>query len=324
MGNLVRLVTCLCLVLPLAVVGWIRFDPRKLLLPSRNILPKPDLSTIDISKNSLSCPAAIPTVFKQRHTMIWLTSNGEATSSNETVILPRKRFLPEDDEKLLSAIRECQVAGVKVSWGAVADKLASKSKSQCLRRWRYLAKTQASSVCDILADKETLFGNSTPHWSREEDEKLLSGIREFQIAKQPVSWDVVLGKVGTRSEEQCTRRWRFLARSQSNNTFDTDSAVGIFYPGRNRRWSKEEDEKLLTSIRDFQQAKQTVLWNSTSEKVADIIVDSAILFPNFSWSEGEDEKLLSAIRGFQQSRRQVSWEEVAASVESRSPVQCRR
>eukprot|EP01031_Cornospumella_fuschlensis_P042784 gene42784-52279_t len=243
--------------------------------------------------------------------MIWMTSDGKPISSNETTIVPRKKFLREDDEKLLSAIREFQVAGVKVSWDAISDKVASKTKSQCVRRWRYLAKTQASSISDILADKEILFGNSPLHWSREEDDKLLSGIREFQIAKQPVSWEVVLGKVGTRSKEQCTRRWRFLARSQSNNTFDTDNAVGIFYPGCNRRWSKEEDEKLLTSIRDFQLAKQTVLWNLTSEKVADIIVDSAILFPNFSWSDGEDEKLLSAIRGFQQSRRQVSWEEVA-------------
>ncbi|RYH12910.1 hypothetical protein EON65_36970 [archaeon] len=258
-----------------------------------------------------------------------------------------KAWTKEEDEKLLSSLRDYQKAKKKVSWLKLAENFGSREKFQCLSRWNNLVKYHPDKVADIMADKAVLFRSSDFHWTEKEDEKLLSTLRDFRKAKKKVSWMEVAETMGSRDKVQCTSRWQFLAKRHPDKVADIVADRAVLFSEPNTNWTDEEDEMSSSALREFPKARQSVSWKEVAakmgsrdtgqcisrwnnlikyqpDKLVDFAEDKANFFnSNFVyWTDDEDEKLLSALRDFQKARKLVSWLTVAEKVGSRDTVQC--
>lgn len=174
-----------------------------------------------------------------------------------------KMWTPEEDKLLEKAIAK---HGER-NWRAIADMVPNRSYIQCLQRWK----------------KALRPGLRKGHWSKEEDASLLKLVEQY---KPDFDWSLISKQIPGRNAKQCRERW-FLNLDPSINhgpwTPEEDEQLLNFVAqlggrwaliskhikgrtensvktrfhslqrkeARNRKWSKEEDDKIIEAVLKF-------------------------------------------------------------------------
>lgn len=174
-----------------------------------------------------------------------------------------KMWTPEEDQLLQRAIAK---HGER-NWRAIADLVPGRSYIQCLQRWK----------------KALRPGLRKGHWSKEEDATLLKLVDQY---KPDWDWSLISKQIPGRNAKQCRERW-FLNLDPSINrgpwTPEEDEQLLNFVAqlggrwaliskhmegrtensvktrfhslqrkeARNRKWSKEEDDKIIEAVLKF-------------------------------------------------------------------------
>ncbi|CAN9367570.1 unnamed protein product [Alternaria alternata] len=99
---------------------------------------------------------------------------------------PRKWSLAED-QKLREEVEAQLVEGEVKDWCRIADNLPGRTNKDCRKRWH-------NSVAGGLKKGQ---------WSKSEDQLLSRGVQQYGQ-----KWTVVANCVGTRSADQCAKRWQ--------------------------------------------------------------------------------------------------------------------
>ncbi|KAG9195285.1 hypothetical protein G6011_00406 [Alternaria panax] len=99
---------------------------------------------------------------------------------------PRKWSLAED-QKLREEVEAQIIEGEVKDWCRIADSLPGRTNKDCRKRWH-------NSVAGGLKKGQ---------WSKSEDQLLLRGVQQHGQR-----WTVVASCVGTRSADQCAKRWQ--------------------------------------------------------------------------------------------------------------------
>ncbi|PSN71244.1 hypothetical protein BS50DRAFT_570638 [Corynespora cassiicola Philippines] len=107
-------------------------------------------------------------------------------SSSSTGRLPRKWTVAED-QKLREEVEAQMSEGEVKDWCRVANKLPGRTNKDCRKRW-------FNSVAGGLKKGQ---------WSKSEDLLLAQGVQQFGQR-----WTLVAGHVGSRSADQCAKRWQ--------------------------------------------------------------------------------------------------------------------
>lgn len=174
-----------------------------------------------------------------------------------------KMWTPEEDQLLQRAIAK---HGER-NWRAIADLVPGRSYIQCLQRWK----------------KALRPGLRKGHWSKEEDATLLKLVDKY---KPDWDWSLISKQIPGRNAKQCRERW-FLNLDPSINrgpwTPEEDEQLLNFVAqlggrwaliskhmegrtensvktrfhslqrkeARNRKWSKEEDDKIIEAVLQY-------------------------------------------------------------------------
>ena len=125
----------------------------------------------------------------------------------------RTDFLPSEDEKLLSIIREHatskngKIDELQIDWLLVAEKLGTRSAITCRNRWKFHLSTDFNT--DIL---KTSSSNSEDHHliQKELNRKVLKLFIDEEIKnKDDVDWEIIANRVGGNYNPNILRQ-RFL------------------------------------------------------------------------------------------------------------------
>ncbi|GAD92511.1 hypothetical protein PVAR5_1103 [Paecilomyces variotii No. 5] len=132
----------------------------------------------------------------------------QSPSRHSSMPPERRRWTQKEDEILKIAVGE-DAEGI--DWLSVAQFLPGRNNKECRKRWyqKFAHNTNRGS------------------WTEEEDERLRTAINQHGT-----KWTLVARDVGTRSSEQCSKRW--------NDTLNPDLDRSP--------WRTEDDELLLSAI----------------------------------------------------------------------------
>lgn len=136
----------------------------------------------------------------------------------------RKPWNLEEDKRLVEAV----VLHGQNDWRAVAERVGTRSRNQCLHRWRR---------CSLKP------GLKKGKWTKEEDEALRTAVNCIG----PRYWSLIAQYVEGRSDTQCRERYV--------NVLSPARAVGL--------WSSREDALLKAAIRKYGVGK----WSLISKEV---------------------------------------------------------
>ena len=123
-------------------------------------------------------------------------------------------FLPSEDEKLLSIIREHatsktgKIDELQIDWLLVAEKLGTRSAITCRKRWKFHLSTYFKTDID-----KTSSPNSKDHHliQKELNWKVLQLLIDEKIKnKDDVDWEIIANRVGGNYNPNILRQ-RFLA-----------------------------------------------------------------------------------------------------------------
>ncbi|GAP82651.2 putative myb transcription protein [Rosellinia necatrix] len=124
------------------------------------------------------------------------------------------RWTEEEDSILHEQVMKHYGAGEVKDWNRIADQLPGRTNKDCRKRW-------INQVCGGLRKGS---------WKEDEDKRLLDAM---SIHGQ--KWTLVANSVGSRSADQCAKRWQ--------HSLDPNLERG--------NWTAEEDEKLLKYVRKY-------------------------------------------------------------------------
>lgn len=116
-------------------------------------------------------------------------------------------------------------------------------------------------------------------WTKAEDEKLLEAVETYGDK----CWKALASAVGSRTPAQCLHRWKQSLKPTISRT----------------KWTKEEDEKLLLAVEQYQRHWSTiaqVMGNRTGAQCRERFCNK--LDPTIfrgAWEPAEDEALLQAV-----------------------------
>jgi hypothetical protein len=215
----------------------------------------------------------------------------------------RRRWTPEEDEKLTSAFTNTP----KNKWGtnnwtAVAALLSGRTGNQCSRRWHH--------ALDPSIGRATARAG---RWTADEDKKL----RDAVPAHGDKDWIAISAQVPGRTRVQCSNRWH-------------DALVSTIDPvaARTGKWTADEDTKLKDAV----PAQGYKDWVAISAKVPGRrkrqcrkrwhhALDPSIRRATARagrWTADEDKKLRDAVpaQGYK------DWVAIAAKVPGRTRQQC--
>ncbi|KAL1623268.1 hypothetical protein SLS56_008373 [Neofusicoccum ribis] len=122
-----------------------------------------------------------------------------------------KKWTPEEDDLLLQKVALLCAQGKAKDWTAIASAVPGRSNKDCRKRW-----------CNHLVG-----GLRKGPWDPSEDRRLAIGVKEYGV-----QWPLVAEEVGTRSADQCAKRWQHSL----DPTLD------------HSKWTEEEEEKLLEVV----------------------------------------------------------------------------
>ncbi|GME55937.1 hypothetical protein CC86DRAFT_411498 [Neofusicoccum parvum] len=122
-----------------------------------------------------------------------------------------KKWTPEEDDLLLQKVALLSSQGKAKDWTAIASAVPGRSNKDCRKRW-----------CNHLVG-----GLRKGPWDPSEDRRLAIGVKEYGV-----QWPLVAEEVGTRSADQCAKRWQHSL----DPTLD------------HSKWTEEEEEKLLEVV----------------------------------------------------------------------------
>ncbi|KAK3201461.1 hypothetical protein GRF29_185g1026171 [Pseudopithomyces chartarum] len=126
-----------------------------------------------------------------------------SSSSQSSGRLPRKWTVAED-QRLREEVEAQMVEGEVKDWCRIAAKLPGRTNKDCRKRWH-------NSVAGGLKKGQ---------WSKSEDVQLARGVEQYGQR-----WTLVANVVGSRSADQCAKRWQQsldpdLDRSEWKDTDD--------------------------------------------------------------------------------------------------------
>ncbi|EOD45657.1 putative myb transcription protein [Neofusicoccum parvum UCRNP2] len=98
-----------------------------------------------------------------------------------------KKWTPEEDDLLLQKVALLSSQGKAKDWTAIASAVPGRSNKDCRKRW-----------CNHLVG-----GLRKGPWDPSEDRRLAIGVKEYGV-----QWPLVAEEVGTRSADQCAKRWQ--------------------------------------------------------------------------------------------------------------------
>lgn len=136
----------------------------------------------------------------------------------------RKAWTLDEDKRLVEAV----ILYGQNDWRAVAERVGTRTRTQCLQRWRR---------CSLKP------GLKKGKWTKEEDEALRTAVNCIG----PHYWSLIAQYVQGRSDTQCRERYV--------NVLSPQRAVG--------HWSKEEDALLKAAIHKHGEGK----WSLISKEV---------------------------------------------------------
>ncbi|XP_014552463.1 hypothetical protein COCVIDRAFT_110292 [Bipolaris victoriae FI3] len=153
---------------------------------------------------------------------------------------PRKWSLSED-QKLREGVEAQLREGEVKDWCRIADSLPGRTNKDCRKRWH-------NSVAGGLKKGQ---------WSKSEDDLLARGVEEHGQR-----WTVIANCVGTRSADQCAKRWQQsldpnLDRSEWQETDDNELIDAVQQLGRH--WKDIQREHFPERSKNDIKNRYTVL-----------------------------------------------------------------
>ncbi|KAF1836424.1 hypothetical protein BDW02DRAFT_493725 [Decorospora gaudefroyi] len=153
---------------------------------------------------------------------------------------PRKWSLTED-QKLREEVEAQLVGGEAKDWCKIAESLPGRTNKDCRKRWH-------NSVAGGLKKGQ---------WSKSEDQLLSRAVEE-----DGQKWTVVASRVGSRSADQCAKRWQQsldpdLDRSEWRDSDDTALIEAVQRLGRH--WKDIQREALPGRSKNDIKNRYTVL-----------------------------------------------------------------
>ncbi|KAL6711556.1 hypothetical protein ACN47E_004490 [Coniothyrium glycines] len=121
------------------------------------------------------------------------------------------KWTPEEDEILLQQVRLLSSQGKAKDWTAIASAVPGRSNKSCRKRW-----------CNHLVG-----GLRKGPWDPSEDRRLAIGVKEYGL-----QWPLVAEEVGTRSADQCAKRWHHSLDPSLDHS----------------KWSEAEEERLFAAV----------------------------------------------------------------------------
>jgi hypothetical protein len=192
-------------------------------------------------------------------------------------------WIPEEDAKLTDAVKNHGS-----NWVAIATFVPSRTKAQCISRWK--------SVLGVTVKEGK--------WTGEEDAKLTDAVKKHGGN----NWFAVAALVPGRTNQQCRQRW-----------------IRSLDPGTRRgKWTGEEDAKLTAAVKKH----GCSCWITVAALVPGRTNQGChrrwlqSLDPDINrgkWTEEEDAMLTHAVK----EQGSISWGAVSALVPSRTNDQCR-
>ncbi|KAI1486882.1 hypothetical protein F5X96DRAFT_192708 [Biscogniauxia mediterranea] len=125
-----------------------------------------------------------------------------------------KRWTEEEDSILYEEVMKQFDSGSIKDWNLVARSLPKRTNKDCRKRW-------VNQVCG---------GLKKGPWKEDEDRRLLDA-----MSKHGQRWTLVASEVGSRSADQCAKRWQ--------HSLDPKLEHG--------NWTQEEDERLLKTVKRY-------------------------------------------------------------------------
>ncbi|KAF2280129.1 ketoacyl-synt-domain-containing protein [Westerdykella ornata] len=123
-----------------------------------------------------------------------------------------KKWTPEEDEILLQQVTLLSTQNKVKDWTAIASAIPGRSNKDCRKRW-----------CNHLVG-----GLRKGPWDPSEDRRLSIGVKEYGP-----QWPLVAEEVGTRSADQCAKRWQHSLDPSLDHS----------------KWTEEEDKELLDAVK---------------------------------------------------------------------------
>ena len=211
-------------------------------------------------------------------------------------------FTPMEDE----ALREILKTHGPENWDHIASMLPGRTRQQCKSRWyRYLKPKRVDETDEKI---------NVGAFSAEENDRLAQGVEQLGAGH----WFEIAKVVRTRTPLQCKDRWRVIQQ----HVAPKDKGL----PG----FSREEDALLIHAV----EKRGTSLWSRTAELVpgrsaswcrrrwhSELKYQGRLEKSSGVFREEEDERLRAAIA---QCGNVVNWTQVAKSVGTRLPEQCKR
>jgi hypothetical protein len=217
----------------------------------------------------------------------------------------RRRWTPEEDEKLTSAFTNTP----KNKWGtnnwtAVAALLSGRTGNQCSRRWHH--------ALDPSISRATARAG---RWTADEDNKL----RDAMPAQGRKDWVAISAQVPGRTRIQCSNRWH-------------ESLISTIDPAAARagKWTADEDKKLSDAMpahgdKDWVEISAQVpgrtrvqCYNRWQDTLVSTIDPAAAR--TGKWTADEDNQLMGAVP----AHGDKDWVAIAAKVPGRRKRQCRK
>ncbi|KAF9631053.1 SANT domain DNA binding protein [Lasiodiplodia theobromae] len=135
-----------------------------------------------------------------------------------------KKWTPEEDRILLHQISLAASQGKAKDWTAIAEALPERSNKDCRKRW-----------CNHL-----IGGLRKGSWEPSEDQRLAIGVKEHGQ-----QWPLVAEEVGTRSADQCAKRWHHSLNPDLDHS----------------KWTQEEERTLLHAVEKHGRAWKEIKTN---------------------------------------------------------------
>ncbi|KAI1335921.1 hypothetical protein F5Y15DRAFT_396225 [Xylariaceae sp. FL0016] len=162
-----------------------------------------------------------------------------------------KRWTEDEDTVLYREVMKHPSPGSITDWSRIAEHLPGRNNKDCRKRW-------VNNVCGGL-NKGT--------WKGEEDQRLLAA-----IASHGQRWTRVSVEVGSRSADQCAKRWQHgldPSIKHGNWTSEEDSCLLRAVEEYGRQWKKIERKHFTSRSRNDLKNRHTILMRKNSQPEAE-------------------------------------------------------
>jgi myb proto-oncogene protein len=218
---------------------------------------------------------------------VLVTPAASLPSAGASRVPVRRSWTPEEDAKLIEAMKE---HGSR--WVKVAAMVPGRTNKMCRNRWTYIL--------------DPAIGKSTGKWTLEEDAKLTEAVKKYGT-----DWVAVAALFPGRTNKMCRNRW----------TYTLDPAIGK----STGKWTPEEDAKLTEAVKKYgtDWVKVATLVHGRSNHQCrhrwTYTLDPTIgKSAGKLWTPEEDAKLTEAVK-----KHGTDWVAVAALVPGRTNKLCR-